>query len=167
MVERLLATAGHRLDHPDRLAARCGATGREPTQGVTGRALYVVKREPEMTGGSIASAEAQVGLDQTNPGAWGVSMTMTPKGRAEFARVTGNNVGRQLAIVLDGKVSSAPDDPRADPDRRRLDHRQLRRRDGEGPGDRAARRRAARPGADHRGALGRAVAGLGLDPRRA
>src|SRR4029077_20306580 len=35
-------------------------------------------------------------------------MKMTPKGRADFARVTGNNVGRQLAIVLDGVVSSAP-----------------------------------------------------------
>jgi len=77
-------------------------------QGVGGRALYVVKRAPEMTGGSVASANAQVGLDQTNPGSWGVSMKMTPKGRADFARVTGNNVGRQLAIVLDGVVSSAP-----------------------------------------------------------
>jgi len=77
-------------------------------QGVSGRALYVVKREPEMTGGSIATAEARVGMDDTNPGAWGVSMTMTPKGRADFARVTGNNVGRLLAIVLDGRLSSAP-----------------------------------------------------------
>src|SRR4029453_7180255 len=67
-----------------------------------------VKGAPEMTGGSIATAEARIGLDQTNPGAWGVSMTMTPRGRADFARVTGNNVGRQLAIVLDGEVSSAP-----------------------------------------------------------
>jgi protein-export membrane protein SecD len=77
-------------------------------QGVTGRSLYVVKRTPEMTGGSVATAEARVGLDQTNPGAWGVSMTMTPKGRADFARVTGNNVNRQLAIILDGKINSAP-----------------------------------------------------------
>ena len=76
--------------------------------GITGRMLYVLKREPEMTGGSIASAEAQVGLDDTNPAAWGVSMKMTPKGRADFARVTGANVGRQLAIVLDGRVQSAP-----------------------------------------------------------
>ena len=80
----------------------------ESLQGVSGRAIYVVKREPEMTGGSIASAVAQLGLDQTNPGAWGVSMKLTPKGRADFSRVTGNNVGRQLAIVLDGQVSSAP-----------------------------------------------------------
>jgi preprotein translocase subunit SecD len=77
-------------------------------QGVSGRRLYVLKREPELTGGSVASAEARVGLETTNPGAWGVSMSMTPKGRADFSRVTGNNVGRQLAIVLDGVVSSAP-----------------------------------------------------------
>lgn len=76
--------------------------------GVSGRMLYVLKREPEMTGGSVAGANAQVGLDQTNPAAWGVSMKMTPKGRADFARVTGANVGRQLAIVLDGRVQSAP-----------------------------------------------------------
>ena len=77
-------------------------------QGVSGRSLYVVKREPEMTGQSIATAEARLGLESTNPGAWGVTMSMTPQGRSDFAMVTANNVGRQLAIVLDSKVSSAP-----------------------------------------------------------
>jgi protein-export membrane protein SecD len=77
-------------------------------QGVTGRVLYVLKREPEMVGGSVASADAQTQLDQNNPSAWGVSMKMTPKGRSDFARVTAANVGRQLAIVLDGVVQSAP-----------------------------------------------------------
>jgi protein-export membrane protein SecD len=76
--------------------------------GVTGRELYVLKKTPEMTGGSVANASAQVGLDETNPGAWGVSLTLSPRGRTDFARVTGDNVGRQLAIVLDGVVSSAP-----------------------------------------------------------
>jgi len=76
--------------------------------GITGRFLYVLKKSPEMSGGSVASAEARPGLDQTNPAAWGVSMKMTPRGRADFARVTGANVGRQLAIVLDGVVQSAP-----------------------------------------------------------
>ena len=80
----------------------------EARTGVTGRSLYALKKESEMTGGSVASAEAQVGLDQTNPGAWGVSMKMTPRGRADFARVTGNYVGKQLAIVLDEIVQSAP-----------------------------------------------------------
>jgi len=81
---------------------------REARAGMTGVSVYVLKRTSEMTGGSIASAQNQVGLDQTNPGAWGVTMKMTPKGRADFARVTGGNVGRQLAIVLDDVVQSAP-----------------------------------------------------------
>ena len=106
-VERLVATTGLDTIIPNDTQLLWGEPN-QARQGVTGRALYVVKREPEMTGGSIASADARVGLDQTNPGAWGVSMKMTPKGRADFARVTGNNVGRQLAIVLDGTVSSAP-----------------------------------------------------------
>jgi protein-export membrane protein SecD len=109
VVERLLATAGldsiipvdsellwHDPQDPENLA------------GISARRLYLLKRVPEMAGGSVMTAEAQVGLDQTNPGAWGVSMKMTPKGRADFARVTGNNVGRQLAIILDGIVKSAP-----------------------------------------------------------
>jgi protein-export membrane protein SecD len=106
-VERLLATPGIDSIIPSD-SDLLWSNQDQSYQGVTGRSLYVLKRTPEMTGGSIATAEARLGLEQTNPGAWGVSMTMTPKGRADFARVTGNNVGRQLAIVLDGKVSSAP-----------------------------------------------------------
>ena len=106
-VERLLATPGLDSILPPDSQLQWGNAD-QSMQGVSGRGLYVVKREPEMTGGSIASAQAQVGLESTNPGAWGVSMKLTPKGRADFARVTGNNVGRLLAIVLDGTVSSAP-----------------------------------------------------------
>ncbi len=107
VVERLLAFAGVDSIVPRDSQLLWGPSG-DIQGGVEGRELFVVKREPEMTGGSIASAEARVGLESTNPGAWGVSMTMTPRGRADFARVTGNNVGRRLAIVLDGVVNSAP-----------------------------------------------------------
>ena len=106
-VERLLATAGIDSTVPSDSQLLWGDRG-DALQGVTGRSLYVVKREPEMTGGSVATADAQVGLSSTNPGAWGVSMKLTPRGRADFARVTGNNVNRQLAIVLDDVVASAP-----------------------------------------------------------
>jgi protein-export membrane protein SecD len=107
VVERMLASAGiDSVIPPD--SQLLWSSPEQGSRGVTGRALYVAKREPEMTGGSIATAQAQVGLSQADPGAWGVSMTMTPKGRAEFARVTGNNVGRYLAIVLDGEAASAP-----------------------------------------------------------
>ncbi|MEK7766742.1 MAG: protein translocase subunit SecD, partial [bacterium] len=37
-----------------------------------------------------------------------VSFEMTPKGGRDFAELTGRHVGRRLAIVLDGKVYSAP-----------------------------------------------------------
>src|SRR6516162_9329794 len=105
--QKLLATAG--IDSLIPLDTELLWGGEDEARaGITGRAIYVLKRQPELTGGSVASAEAAVGLDNTNPGAWGVSMKMTPKGRADFARVTGNNVGRQLAIILDGVVQSAP-----------------------------------------------------------
>jgi SecD/SecF fusion protein len=107
VVERLLATAGIDSIVPPDSQLLWGEPD-ETMQGVTGRALYLVKRQPEMTGEMVASAEARVGLQSTNPGSWGVSMKMTPQGRAAFATVTGNNVGRQLAIVLDGVVASAP-----------------------------------------------------------
>src|SRR5262249_45910985 len=98
-VERMLATAGLDSVIPSDSQLLWGDAD-QSFSGVTGRQLYLVKRQPEMTGGSIASAEARVGLYPQNPGGWGVSMKMTPRGRGEFAAVTGNNVGRQLAIVL-------------------------------------------------------------------
>ncbi|OGF04953.1 MAG: protein-export membrane protein SecD [Candidatus Eisenbacteria bacterium RBG_16_71_46] len=107
-VERLLATPGLDSIIPSDSQLLWGERNQN-LGGMTGREVYVLKRVPEMTGGSVANAEARVGLKDTNPGAWGVSLTLSPKGRAEFARVTGNNVGRQLSIVLDGVVSSAPE----------------------------------------------------------
>ena len=106
-VQKLLATPGIDSLIPIDTEVLWGSED-ESRQGMSGRALYVLKKQAEMTGGSVASAEAAVGLESTNPGGWGVSMKMTPKGRADFARVTGNNVGRQLAIILDGVVQTAP-----------------------------------------------------------
>jgi SecD/SecF fusion protein len=105
-VNRLLATSG--IDSIVPGDSQLAWSGSEAMSGATGRFLYVLKREAEMSGGSIAAAEARVGLEETNPGGWGVSMKMTPKGRSDFSRVTGNNTGRQLAVVLDGVVASAP-----------------------------------------------------------
>ncbi len=106
-VQKLLATPGIDSIVPGD-SQFLWSDANQSMQGVTGQELYVVKRQSEMTGGSIATADAQIGLKSTNPGAWGVSMKLTPVGRADFARITGNNVGRQLGIVLDGAVQSAP-----------------------------------------------------------
>lgn len=77
-------------------------------QGLSGRVLYVMNRRAEMTGDAVATAVDRFGLDPRNPNAAGVSMTMTNKGANTFRKVTGANVGRQLAIVLDDRVASAP-----------------------------------------------------------
>ncbi|HEX9135668.1 MAG TPA: preprotein translocase subunit SecD, partial [Nitrospirota bacterium] len=50
--------------------------------------------------------EAKVGIDQYNKPA--VSISFDSEGAKIFDRITGENVGRQLAIVLDGVVHSAP-----------------------------------------------------------
>lgn len=76
--------------------------------GVSGYELYVLKKQPEMTGAAVKNAVMQIGVDPTRPGAPGVSMTMNAQGTTDFRRVTGANVGRQLAIVLDNRVASAP-----------------------------------------------------------
>ncbi|HEY5894272.1 MAG TPA: protein translocase subunit SecD [Chthoniobacterales bacterium] len=63
----------------------------------------LVKQRPEMTGESIKAA-----YPQFNGMAYSVSMEFTREGTKQFAKVTGENVGNLLAIVLDGEVQSAP-----------------------------------------------------------
>ncbi len=65
---------------------------------------YLVEKKPLLTGDSIK--KAYMSFDQYNQPA--VSLEFTPEGSKVFADVTRRNVGRNLAIVLDGKVQSAP-----------------------------------------------------------
>jgi protein-export membrane protein SecD len=76
--------------------------------GRTARALYVVGKETLMEGAEVASAQMRMDLDAARPGAPGVSFNLTSRGGALFGDITGANVGRRLAIVLDGKIQSAP-----------------------------------------------------------
>jgi preprotein translocase subunit SecD len=57
-----------------------------------------------MTGDKLVKSQA--GYDSA--GKIIVSMTFTPAGAKEFEKITSENVGKQLAIVLDGEVKSAP-----------------------------------------------------------
>jgi SecD/SecF fusion protein len=66
--------------------------------------VYFVKIKPELTG--VYVREAYVDFD--NLGRPHVALRFTPQGAEIFARVTTANVGRQLAIVLDGELQSAP-----------------------------------------------------------
>jgi len=72
--------------------------------------LYFTKKEPELLGEMLSDASVQIsgGGSSLNAGAPYVSMELNNEGAKIFSKVTGMNIGRQLAIVLDGKVSSAP-----------------------------------------------------------
>ena len=74
----------------------------------TGRVFYVLTADPLMQGKEVQSAQMRLDLDEQRPGAPGVSFTLTSRGGATFADITGANVGRRLAIVLDNRVQSAP-----------------------------------------------------------
>ena len=69
-----------------------------------GRSYYLVRRVAAVTGQDLRSARVQ--LDENNMPA--VGFTLNSSGAAAFARVTGENIGRFLAIVLDKTVQSAP-----------------------------------------------------------
>jgi preprotein translocase subunit SecD len=69
-----------------------------------GSAFYLVKRLPVVTGNDLRSARVE--LDEMNQPA--VGFTLKPAGATAFGRATGENVGRNLAIVLDKSVHSAP-----------------------------------------------------------
>jgi preprotein translocase subunit SecD len=75
--------------------------GNDSTQA--GRLVYyLVKRVPPITGSDLRDAKA--GLDENNLPA--VIFTMTRQGADKFGALTGNNVGKPLAIILDHKVQS-------------------------------------------------------------
>lgn len=62
--------------------------------------------EPDLSGDVIADAKAD--FDNQHGGRPIVSMTMQPDAARIWADVTGANVGKPIAIVLDGKVYSDP-----------------------------------------------------------
>lgn len=65
---------------------------------------YLLKTDTDLGGGSLD--DAFVGYDQY--GSPQVSLVFNSAGAQKFADLTGNNVGKQMAIVLDKIVKSAP-----------------------------------------------------------
>jgi SecD/SecF fusion protein len=69
--------------------------------------LYVLKNKPLLTGSSILDATLGVGT-QHDPMGYRVDLTMRKEFWRKWAQITGANVERQIAIILDGIVQSAP-----------------------------------------------------------
>ena len=67
---------------------------------------YVVQRRTLLTGAELTRAEVQA--DPNSLGNWQVAIEFTSAGTRIFGELTEQNVGKRLAIVLDGNVYSAP-----------------------------------------------------------
>lgn len=66
---------------------------------------YTLEKKVLMTGSAVADARVRPGTQLEGPY---VELVLSDRGAREFEALTGENVGRNLAIVLDGKVFSAP-----------------------------------------------------------
>jgi preprotein translocase subunit SecD len=99
---------------PSREALLAGRGGVEPAEmeviqgvtppGGTGPVYYLVRRIAGITGRDLRNARPT--LDENNQPA--VSFSLNSQGADKFGRLTSQSIGRQLAIVLDGRVQSAP-----------------------------------------------------------
>ena len=69
-----------------------------------GTGYYVVRRVPAVTGRDLRNARPT--LDENNRPA--VSFSLNQEGARKFGAFTQSNIGRQLGIVLDNRVQSAP-----------------------------------------------------------
>jgi len=71
----------------------------------SGESWYIVNRIAGITGRDLSGAQPSRDAN----GRPSVSFTLTRDGAARFGKVTGQNVGRMLAIVLDNRVIDAPE----------------------------------------------------------
>ncbi|MBI2339546.1 MAG: protein translocase subunit SecD [Deltaproteobacteria bacterium] len=77
---------------------------RDPiTKEVVNGTPYLVKKRADVTGDMLRTA--QVGVSQNEPH---VNLSFNKIGAKNFGDITKSNVGKRMAIVLDGVVSSAP-----------------------------------------------------------
>ncbi|MCK9572993.1 MAG: protein translocase subunit SecD [Candidatus Omnitrophica bacterium] len=68
------------------------------------KGAILIRKGASLVGADLA--QSSVGFDQY--GTPNVRLQFTAEGAKKFAKVTEENVGKQLAIILDGKVMSAP-----------------------------------------------------------
>ena len=99
--EEIMANYGGQL--PERLEILTEDI-RDDQKRVVAQRYYAVEGRPAITGRDLKGARPGLG-EFSQPV---VNFSLTHEGGQKFGEVTGANVGRGLAIVLDGKVASAP-----------------------------------------------------------
>ena len=82
------------------------ATRIEIIQGMEYQKLYLLKKRMEFSGKYLVDAKPIARDEYGKPY---VNFKLTKQGGRKFARLTGANIGKPLAITLDGRVESAPE----------------------------------------------------------
>jgi preprotein translocase subunit SecD len=67
--------------------------------------LYAVRKTSELRGDVVTNAQASVDPEDNRPI---VNMEMSSEGARDWARITGANIGKRIAIILDKGIFSAP-----------------------------------------------------------
>jgi preprotein translocase subunit SecD len=70
--------------------------------------LYHLVDNAELTGGVIEDAQMRLSQSGVSAGQATVQVEMNNEGSREWARITGSNINKRIAIVLDKKVHMAP-----------------------------------------------------------
>jgi SecD/SecF fusion protein len=105
-VDLLLATPQAQRVFPRNTEFLWDSETRPLEGGGTGRLFYLVEKTPILTGRTLVNATTRA--DPDDPSSLNVSFQLNREGALVFSRVTGENIGRRIAIVLDRKVRSAP-----------------------------------------------------------
>ncbi len=100
--EQLLTSTGGNV--PSDAEVLPGVAVARPGETSGGLVYYLVKKTPVVSGRDLRNARPT--LDENNRPAVGFSLK--PDGASRFGNFTGSNIGRNLAIVLDDRVYSAP-----------------------------------------------------------
>jgi preprotein translocase subunit SecD len=85
--------------------------GEDETSGAwktVGWRSYYLKSKAELTGDMVRDAQAVAQQSDSGLGGWQVDMQLGPRGAELFEKITGENIKRRFAIILDGQVESAP-----------------------------------------------------------
>jgi len=104
-VRRMLDRDDIRRVVPSDVAFVWSAKTRLLSEGKRYYTLYPLKQSAELTGGVVTNARATLDPSYNQPI---VTMEMNSDGARDWARITGANINKRIAIVLDNAVFSAP-----------------------------------------------------------
>ena len=104
-VDRILARPDVQRLVPSEVAFVWEAKPRFTADGKKFFALHAVKKTAELTGGVIVNAKATIDPQFNTPV---VDMEMNSEGSHEWARITGANVKKKIAIIMDNACYSDP-----------------------------------------------------------